>query len=84
MRRNKSDYYLIDGFPRNQNNLTGWLNETKNNVNILSTIVLNCDKEKIIERIKQRKRSDDSIEILMNRFRVFENDTMPIIQELNK
>ena len=30
MRKNKSDYYLIDGFPRNKNNLLGWLNETKN------------------------------------------------------
>ncbi len=40
------DLFLIDGFPRNFNNLNGWLKQMKDVVDLRATILINCDKVK--------------------------------------
>ena len=63
--------FLIDGFPRNQDNQEGWMDVMGNITNMRFVLFLECSEQTMIDRVKKRanesgdnKRSDDSIEIL--------------------
>lgn len=83
------NFFLIDGFPRNQNNLEGWDREMANKVNVLGTFFFDCDEETCMKRCLARGaagsgRSDDNEESLRKRFVTYTNDTMPIIGHFKK
>lgn len=89
---NKFDF-LIDGFPRNEDNLTGWSKQMGEKVNERFCFFFNCSEETCIERVMGRAaqsdvvRSDDNMEALKKRFNTYLNSTMPIIkhfQSINK
>ena len=82
---------LIDGFPRNQNNLDGWINQMSDKVDVCFVLFLECPEEvcigRILERSKTSGRSDDNIESLKKRFQTYINETLPVVntyEELNK
>ena len=83
-KRGKSNIFLIDGFPRNKDNLDGWLNEFNSECKIIGVIFLECSDETCTERIKQRSRNsgrlDDNEESLKLRFDVFRKETIPNIE----
>ena len=63
--------FLIDGFPRNQDNQEGWMDVMSNITDMRFVLFLECSEQTMIDRVKKRanesgdnKRSDDSIEIL--------------------
>lgn len=79
--------FLIDGFPRSEENRAGWDTIMGDDVDMRFVLFLDCDDDQMIERINTRsaeagdnKRSDDNMEILKKRFGVFREQTMPIIQ----
>jgi len=85
--------FLIDGFPRNEDNLQGWAKQMGDKVNERFCFFFNCSEQTCIDRVMGRaaaadvKRSDDNIEALRKRFHTYETSTMPIIkhfQSLNK
>lgn len=78
---NKKNKFLIDGFPRNQDNLDGWNEEMKAKVNLKFVLVFDCTEAACVERCLNRNsgRSDDNIETLKKRFDVFYHDSLPII-----
>jgi UMP-CMP kinase len=82
----KSLIFLVDGFPRNYDNLEGWANCMQSVANVLGVLVYQCPlsvlEERILERAKESGRSDDNLESLRKRFKTFEGDTMPIIETL--
>jgi UMP-CMP kinase len=84
MKRNRMPYYLIDGFPRNEDNFNGWFRETEGIADVIGTIVLNTDKNRVLERLRVRGRSDDNIATIERRFDIFNKETIPVIQQLNK
>lgn len=73
--------FLIDGFPRNKDNLDGWLEKMDAKVDLQFVLFFDCSEDKCIERCLSRNsgRVDDNIETLKNRFKVFYNDSMPIV-----
>lgn len=81
---NKINYskFIIDGFPRNKDNLTGYYSILDNCVNLKGTIVVESDKNKLLERITLRNRSDDNNEVFNNRIKGYNDYTVPIIEEL--
>lgn len=84
MHANSQNYFLIDGFPRNKDNLDGWEREMKEKVNILGVLFFDCSDEVCMGRCLARGaagsgRSDDNEESLRKRFFTYRNDTMPII-----
>jgi UMP-CMP kinase len=83
MRRKPTPYYLIDGFPRNEDNFSGWFRETEGIADVKGTIVLNTDRNSVLERLRQRGRFDDNIETIEKRFDIFYKKTLPIISKLN-
>lgn len=83
--------FLIDGFPRNQDNLDGWNRKMSDKVQLLFVLFFNCSEDTCIQRCLNRGqsgsgRSDDNPESLRKRINTYCNDSLPIInhyKELN-
>lgn len=80
------DLFLIDGFPRNEDNLQGWeehMNEAKDTT-VEGVLFFDCPEDemekRLIERGKTSGRSDDNLESIRKRFRTYIDSTMPIIK----
>lgn len=75
--------FLIDGFPRNQDNYDGWTRVIGDSVDVPFVLFMDADEETMIARITERSktsgRNDDNIESLRKRFATFRNETMPIV-----
>ncbi|KAJ3640056.1 hypothetical protein Zmor_003376 [Zophobas morio] len=85
MQRSEKNKFLIDGFPRNQNNLDGWNSTVANNVHQLFVLFFECPKEACVERCLGRGaagsgRSDDNMQSLEKRFNTFITETQPIVK----
>ncbi|XP_073991239.1 cytidine/uridine monophosphate kinase Dak1 [Rhodnius prolixus] len=77
--------FLIDGFPRNKDNLDGWTREMEKKVDLLFVLFFNCSEQVCIDRCLKRGaegsgRSDDNITSLKKRIETFHKDSMPIIE----
>ena len=85
----KSLLFLIDGFPRNFDNLDGWTKYMKDVAVVDGALVYDCPLPVLEQRILQRAkespgRSDDNLESLRKRFKTFETDSMPVIEALSE
>ncbi|KAL1464290.1 hypothetical protein WDU94_003952 [Cyamophila willieti] len=85
MTKNVSNKFLIDGFPRNQNNLDGWNKEMADKVDVIYVLFFDCSEDVCVARCLKRGaegsgRADDNEESLKKRITVYNNETMPIIK----
>jgi UMP-CMP kinase len=75
--------YLVDGFPRNEDNYTGWQAVMKDIVSVPIVFWFDVSEEvleqRILERSKTSGRNDDNPETLRKRFRQFTEEGMPVI-----
>ena len=78
--------FLIDGFPRNEDNQEGWTRVMGDHVDMKFVLFLDCSEDTMIARITKRgeesgenKRNDDNLEVLQKRFGVFRDQSVPII-----
>lgn len=82
--------FLIDGFPRNENNLDGWNKTMADYADIKFVLFLDCEEQAMIDRINKRAsesaevRNDDNIEVLKKRFKTFRDQSMPIVDGFEK
>eukprot|EP01056_Protomagalhaensia_sp_Gyna25_P000409 Protomagalhaensia_sp_Gyna_25__408@NODE_1192_length_2080_cov_27_177364_g947_i0_p1_GENE_NODE_1192_length_2080_cov_27_177364_g947_i0NODE_1192_length_2080_cov_27_177364_g947_i0_p1_ORF_typecomplete_len197_score23_61ADK/PF00406_22/1_2e45AAA_17/PF13207_6/6_1e28AAA_18/PF13238_6/1_8e10Zeta_toxin/PF06414_12/5_1e10Thymidylate_kin/PF02223_17/1Thymidylate_kin/PF02223_17/0_0056AAA_33/PF13671_6/8_4e06CoaE/PF01121_20/0_0048CoaE/PF01121_20/2_6CPT/PF07931_12/0_0019PAS/PF00989_25/1PAS/PF00989_25/1_1e02Cytidylate_k len=80
--------FLIDGFPRNANNLEGWLKASADKVNVLFCLVLDVPQEVQLERLLKRGESsgriDDNVEAIKKRFRTFDVETTAVLDQFEK
>ncbi|XP_072942533.1 UMP-CMP kinase-like [Epargyreus clarus] len=84
MEKSGKTRFLIDGFPRNKDNLEGWERVMSDKTKLLFVLFFECSRDKCTERCLGRGaagsgRSDDNLESLTKRFNTYMNDTMPII-----
>ncbi|KAK7870426.1 hypothetical protein R5R35_000717 [Gryllus longicercus] len=89
MNDSPSNKFLIDGFPRNKENLSGWAESMADKVDLQAVLFLDCPEEVSTKRCLDRGaqgsgRSDDNPESLKKRFHTYMNDTMPIIEHYEK
>lgn len=85
MEASAANRFLIDGFPRNKDNMTGWDTTIGDKVDLLFVLFLDCPGDVCIERCMARGaagsgRADDNLESLKKRIVTFLNDSMPIIE----
>ena len=84
----KEKIFLIDGYPRNQDNIDGWLETFGNNYILITSIILDCDEKelerRLIERSKSSGRIDDNLEIIKKRFKTHMEESKPIEMKLKK
>uniref|UniRef100_A0A0N5BY79 UMP-CMP kinase n=1 Tax=Strongyloides papillosus TaxID=174720 RepID=A0A0N5BY79_STREA len=78
--------FLIDGFPRNEDNLNGWNKEMAGQTNLKFVLYLTCSERMCLERCLHRGqgRSDDNEESLKKRIQTYNNQTMDIIEYFTK
>ena len=84
----KDKIFLIDGYPRNQDNIDGWKKEFANTYILITTIILQCNEEelekRLMERLKTSGRVDDNIDTIKKRFKIHEEQSKPIEEQLKK
>jgi len=85
MTESEKNDFLIDGFPRNEDNLQGWTKVMGEKVNLQCVLFFHCTQDICTARCLSRGaagsgRSDDNEESLKKRFVTYEQATMPIIK----
>ncbi|KAJ8477579.1 hypothetical protein OPV22_021306 [Ensete ventricosum] len=77
------DKFLIDGFPRDEENRAAFENITK--IEPEFVLYLDCPEDELERRILSRNqgRADDNIETMRKRFRVFKESSLPVIKHYN-
>jgi len=75
--------FLVDGFPRNQDNFDGWNREMGTKANVEFVLFLDCDQEVCVKRCLGRNqgRSDDNEDSLRKRIVTYTDQTKPIIDK---
>uniref|UniRef100_A0A1D1XU05 UMP-CMP kinase n=1 Tax=Anthurium amnicola TaxID=1678845 RepID=A0A1D1XU05_9ARAE len=83
MKESGNDKFLIDGFPRNEENRAAFEEVTK----IVPEFVLffDCPEEEMERRLLNRNqgRVDDNIETIRKRFKVFLESSIPVVEYYN-
>lgn len=76
--------FLIDGFPRNIENLSSWEKLMNPKITLPFILHLECGQDVMTNRLLKRGetsgRSDDNIESIKKRFLTYENETKEIIK----
>ena len=72
---------LLDGYPRNQENMNIWEKEMKGLANIKAALYFEVSNEEMKKRILGRNegRADDNEETITKRLATFERETKPIV-----
>lgn len=88
MESSGKDRFLIDGFPRNHDNLDGWNKEMSGVATVIRVLFFNCPEEVCVERCLSRGktsgRTDDNEESLKKRIKTYNESTMLIIEHHRK
>jgi UMP-CMP kinase len=75
--------FLIDGFPRSQDNKAGWDKMAAGKVDVKFCLFYDCPMEelekRLLERGKTSGRADDNLESIKKRFNTFQESSMPIV-----
>ena len=75
--------FLIDGFPRNQDNLDGWNSNMGDKVDFKCVLHFDVPEEEMCNRIMERGKTsgrvDDNRESLLKRLENFKQEQFPII-----
>ena len=76
--------FLIDGFPRNEENRAAFENQTGIQPKVI--LFFDCPEEVMEKRLLGRNegRTDDNIETIRKRFKVFLESSMPVVQYYEK
>lgn len=76
--------FLIDGFPRNEENRAAF--ETQTGIQPRFVLFFDCPEEVMERRLLSRNegRTDDNIETIRKRFRVFVEQSMPVVEHYEK
>jgi len=81
--------FLIDGFPRNIDNLEGWFRVMPDDeVTVQMVLFFDCPEDTMTERLLNRGKTsgriDDNMEAIRKRFRTFYNESMPVVAMFKK
>ena len=88
--------FLIDGFPRDTGNVTGWREHVGAAANVAGVMYFDCPENvleaRLLERGKSSGRADDNIASIKKRFRTYQEphahyqayETMGMVQRLSR
>jgi len=86
MDSNEKKRFLIDGFPRNEENNQSWEKVVGPKVDLRFVMCLDCPEDVLETRLLRRgetatvKRDDDNLESIRKRFRTFQDQTRPVLE----
>jgi adenylate kinase family enzyme len=80
--------YLLDGFPRNQENWDEFEKLLADKVVVRNLIYFDCPTQTLIDRMTERSktsgRSDDNPETMKKRIATFETETVPMVKHFEE
>lgn len=78
--------FLVDGFPRNLENLEGWNKVVGGKANVAFVLFFDCPEDVLEKRLLGRNegRADDNIETIKKRFATFKSESMAVVKVLGK
>ena len=83
-----SKRFLVDGFPRNWDNVQGWEENMSELCKLESVLFIDCQEEELQNRLISRGltsgRSDDNFASAKKRFQTYRESTLPIIEHYDK
>ncbi|KAJ1279329.1 hypothetical protein BS78_04G147200 [Paspalum vaginatum] len=84
MLQSGNDKFLVDGFPRNEENRQAYESIIK--IEPEFVIYIDCPKEEMERRVLNRNqgRDDDNIDTIRRRFEVFQESTLPVVRYYEK
>eukprot|EP00288_Rhodomonas_lens_P000544 CAMPEP_0177718024 /NCGR_PEP_ID=MMETSP0484_2-20121128/15359_1 /TAXON_ID=354590 /ORGANISM="Rhodomonas lens, Strain RHODO" /LENGTH=255 /DNA_ID=CAMNT_0019230167 /DNA_START=318 /DNA_END=1085 /DNA_ORIENTATION=+ len=75
--------FLVDGFPRDMQNLDGWRRIVGPKAEVAFMLFLECDKQVMLDRLLQRGKTsgriDDNRASILKRFEVYESSTKHVV-----
>ena len=79
-----SSKFLVDGFPRNEDNRSGWHETMSESVDVAGVLHFACKDEaalteRIMERAQSSGRTDDNMETLQKRLHQYREEQLPVI-----
>ena len=82
----KNKKILLDGYPRNKENMDIWDKEMKGQAVVRAALYFDVSNEEMKKRILGRNegRADDNEETITKRLATFEKETKPILEEFEK
>lgn len=84
MEKSGNQKFLVDGFPRDLQNLECWQSQMSAVADVQFLLFLDCPEkvmlDRLLERGKTSGRSDDNVESIRKRFLTYEQSTRPIIE----
>ncbi|CAA2970983.1 UMP-CMP kinase 3-like isoform X1 [Olea europaea subsp. europaea] len=83
MQESGNDKFLIDGFPRNEENRAEF--ESVIGIEPEFVIFFDCSEEEMIKRMLSRKQSreDDNVDTMKKRLEVYRQSSLPVIEYYN-
>ena len=77
---------LVDGYPRNQENIDEWEKQMKDLVEVKGALYIEVSNEEMTKRLLGRNegRADDNEETIKKRLTTFERQTKPIVSYFEK
>jgi UMP-CMP kinase len=80
--------FLIDGFPRDPDNLSCWEEKMSEKCFVEFLLYLECPEEEMMQRLLERGktsgRNDDNAESIRKRFKTYVQSTQPIVDHFRK
>jgi len=77
-------HFLVDGFPRNQDNLEGWNRIVGDFADVRFCLFFSCSEQvmeqRLLKRAESSGRSDDNPETIKKRFKTYVESTVPVIK----
>ncbi|PRP86270.1 UMP-CMP kinase family protein [Planoprotostelium fungivorum] len=84
MKKSDKNKFLIDGFPRNEENNQSWEREMGGKINFGFVLYFSVSEEELEKRLLNRGqtsgRSDDNIASIKKRFNTYKESTIPVIE----
>ena len=82
----KNKKILVDGYPRNQENIDEWEKQMKDLVEVKGALYIEVSNEEMTKRLLGRNegRADDNEETIKKRLTTFEQETKPIVGYFEK
>ena len=89
LEKDKKSIYLLDGFPRSDENLKVWNKIIgKKNADISFLMFFKCSlktmEKRLLKRGETSGRSDDNAETIKKRFKTFTDETEPVVEKFDK
>lgn len=87
--RYENTIFLVDGYPRNDDNNRYLVDNIPDNIKISKLLYLKCSEHIMMQRISKRKlsapnRIDNDIDVIKKRISTFYQQTVPVIKEYEK